>query len=119
MPHTALFFAVAALAGGLLGMAWPLPEPGVCDTSLSEEDPARIDALLRGWPETPRSAAEDVLALLGPPDGATATELAWNGRGRREHVFVFRDPIRALTGPARSRDHVLQIELGPKARPVP
>ena len=84
-----LYFAAAALGGGLVGMAWPLPEPAFAAQT------SRLHDSIRSWSDTARRAAEDMIAIHGPPDDVEETMLAWNGRARWRHVLVFRDPVRA------------------------
>ena len=50
-----------------------------------------VEAIIRGWPPTPREAAITVMGRYGPPQEATPSLLLWSGTGPWKWTMLWRD----------------------------
>lgn len=51
------------------------------------------NAMIAGWPETPRMVAAEIIQKYGPPQEATATMLVWHNNGPWKRTILNREEI--------------------------
>lgn len=61
------------------------------DRSFRRPEIRELDALLSTWPESPRRAAQRMIAKYGLPDEAAPRRLVWNDNGPWKRTVVRRD----------------------------
>ncbi len=59
----------------------------------STVDQTTLEAILAGWPDTPKKVARTTIEKYGPPNEATESRLVWHHNSPWKRTIVYRDEV--------------------------